>query len=104
MIEIINENFDELVAKSVIPVVLDFWAPWCGPCKAIAPYIEELSEKYKGKVLVAKVNIDDSGDLAMKFGIRNIPTVIFLKNGEVKEKIVGAVSKDKYSSVVDSLL
>lgn len=104
MIEIINENFDELVAKSVIPVVLDFWAPWCGPCKAIAPYIEELSEKYKDKALVAKVNIDDSGDLAMKFGVRNIPTVIFLKNGEVKEKIVGAVSKDKYASVLESLL
>ncbi|SRR5574344_753885 len=104
MIEIINENFDELVVKSAVPVVLDFWAPWCGPCKAIAPYIEELSEKYKDKALVAKVNIDDSGDLAMKFGVRNIPTVIFLKNGEVKEKIVGAVSKDKYASVLESLL
>lgn len=104
MIEIFKDNFEELVLKSEIPVVLDFWAPWCGPCKAIAPYFEEIAETYKGKALIAKVNIDVNNDISLKYGIRNIPTVIFLKNTKVVEKVVGAVSKDKYISILESLL
>ena len=96
-------EFEELL-KSNKPIVLDFYADWCAPCKAISPIINELSEQFKDTVNINKVNIDDSPDLASKFGVRNIPTVLFIKNGEVIDKQVGATSKKNYEDKINKLL
>lgn len=104
MLEIKDSNFEELVVKSNIPVLLDFWAPWCGPCRAITPIVEELAGEYDGKVLIAKCNVDETTEIPMKFGIRNIPTLLFFKNGEVADKIVGATKKSVIAEKLDSLL
>lgn len=101
--EITSENYEEIVAQDK-PVVLDFWATWCGPCKKIGPYIEELAQEYEGKAIVGKVNVEEEDDLAEKFSIRNIPTVIFMKNGEVKDRYVGAGSKDLFEEKLKALL
>ena len=104
MIVITEENFEELVIKSTVPVILDFSAPWCGPCKTIVPYLENIETEFEGKAIVGKINIDENNNIAIKYGIRNIPTVIFIKNGEQKEKLVGVFPKDKYKEVLNSLL
>lgn len=93
MVEINDSNFEELVVNSQIPVLLDFWAPWCGPCRMISPIVEELSGEYEGKWFIAKCNVDDSTDVPMKFGIRNIPTLLFFKNGQIQDKLVGSTTK-----------
>jgi len=93
LIEINDKNFEEEVLKSSIPVLVDFWAPWCAPCRAIAPIIEELAEELEGKVKVCKLNVDENPITPGKFGIRAIPTLMIFKNGEVVETLVGAVSK-----------
>lgn len=93
MLAINDSNFEEMVLKSSIPVLLDFWAPWCGPCRMISPIVEELSAEYEGKWLIAKCNVDESTDIPMKFGIRNIPTLLFFKDGVMKEKLVGSTTK-----------
>jgi thioredoxin 1 len=85
-------------------LVIDFWATWCGPCRAIAPIVEELANEYEGKVVVAKCDVEECDDIAAEFSIRNIPTLIFIKDGAVKDKLVGAVSKAKVEEKIQSLL
>ncbi|MDR2584651.1 MAG: thioredoxin [Prevotellaceae bacterium] len=97
-------SFKDVVINANIPVLVDFWAPWCGPCRMIAPIIDELAAEYEGKVVVTKCDIDSSTDVSVKYGIRNIPTLLFFKNGEVKDKIVGATTKKAISEKMDSLI
>ena len=101
--EISSQNFNEIIAQDK-PVVLDFWATWCGPCKKIAPLIEELAAEYEGKAIIGKVNVEDEDDLATQFGIRNIPTVLFIKNGNVVDKQVGACPKSELENKLTALL
>ena len=100
---ITDGNFEELI-QSGKPLVIDFWATWCGPCKQIGPSIEELATEYEDKVTVAKCDIEENDDLVAKFGIRNVPTVLFIKNGEVVDKQVGAAAKSVFQAKIDSLL
>lgn len=100
---ITDANFDAIVAEG-LPVVLDFSATWCGPCKKIAPYISEIAEEYDGRVNVGKCDVDDNDELTAKFGIRNVPTVLFIKNGEVVDKQVGAGRKSEYIDKVEAML
>ena len=99
-----DNNFDEVVLKSDKPVVVDFWAEWCGPCRMIAPFMDEISKEYEGKALVVKCDVDDSPGVSMKYGIRNIPTVLFFKNGNVADKQIGAVPKNNFVSKLNALL
>lgn len=102
--EINDSNYSEIMAQGK-PVVLDFWATWCGPCKKIGPYIQELADQYEGQVIVGKVNIEDEADdLVAEFGIRNVPTVLFIKDGEVVDKIVGAAAKAKFEEKILAML
>ena len=103
-VEITDANFDELVMNSDKPVLLDFWAEWCGPCRLIGPLVEEISNEQGEKALVGKVNVDENPKAAMKFGIRNIPTVLYLKDGEIADKQVGAASKDVLEGKLTALM
>jgi len=103
-VEITDANFNELVNKSDKPVMIDFWAVWCGPCRMIAPIVEEMAGEYDGKAVIGKVDVDSNPDVAVKFGIRNIPTVLFVKNGEVVDKQVGAAPKQVFISKLEALL
>ena len=102
--EVSDATFEEIVLKSDIPVMVDLWAVWCGPCRMIHPIIEELSEEYAGKALMTKLDVDNNRETAMKYGIRNIPTVLFIKNGEVVDKQVGAVPKRKFVDKLEAIL
>ena len=102
-VTITSENFESL-KNGQKPLVIDFWATWCGPCRMVAPIISELAEKYDGKIVVGKCDVEESEDLATEFGIRNIPTVIFIKNGEIVDKLVGAVAKAKFEEKFEALL
>lgn len=102
-VTITNENFESLKNGS-LPLVVDFWATWCGPCRAIAPLVAELAEAYDGKVVVGKCDVEECDDIAMEFGIRNIPTLLFIKGGQVVDKLVGAVPKAKIQEKIDALL
>jgi thioredoxin 1 len=101
-IEITDANFEELVVNSDKPVMIDFWAVWCGPCRMIAPIVEEMSQEYEGKAVIGKVDVDSNPECAIKYGIRNIPTVLFVKNGEVADKQVGAAPKQAFTSKLDA--
>ncbi len=103
-LEFTDSNFQELALDSDKPVMIDFWAEWCGPCRMVGPIVEEMSGEYDGKAIIGKVNVDENPDISMKYGIRNIPTIIFLKNGEMVDKSVGAVPKNILTEKIDNLL
>lgn len=98
-----KENFETLVSGDK-PVVIDFWAEWCGPCRMIAPIVEELAGEYEGKVVIGKCDVEQNDEITMKYGVRNIPTIIFLKGGQVVDKQVGACSKDALKAKIEKLL
>ena len=102
-LEITDSNFQEILAEGK-PVVMDFWAPWCGPCKMVGPIIDELATEYEGKVIIGKCDVDENGDVAAEYGIRNIPTVLFFKNGELVDKQVGSAPKSAYVARIEAIL
>lgn len=103
-VELTDANFEEVVLKSDKPVMIDFWAEWCGPCRMVAPIVEEMHGEYADRAIIGKVNVDLNPGISMKFGIRNIPTIVFLKNGELVDKSVGAVPKNVLAEKLDNLL
>jgi thioredoxin 1 len=103
-LELTGANFDEEVIQSAVPVLVDFWAPWCGPCRMMGPVIDAVAAKYEGKAKVCKVNVDDAGDIAGKFGIRSIPTLIIFKDGQQFDMLVGAVPETEVVSRLDKAL
>ena len=102
-VNITSENFETL-KNGELPLVIDFWATWCGPCRMIAPVISQLAEEYDGRITVAKCDVEEADDIAMEFGIRNIPTIIFFKNGQIVDKVVGAVPKPQLKEKFEALL
>jgi thioredoxin 1 len=104
LIEFTDDNFDTEVLKSNLPVLVDFWAEWCGPCKMITPIIEEIASDYAGKVKVGKVNVDFNNQVAMQYGIRGIPALLVFKGGAVANQIVGAVPKNDITQILDEVI
>ena len=103
VLELTQKNFNEIV-KSDKPVLVDFWASWCGPCRMVSPVIDQLAEEYEGKITVGKVNVDDEGALAAEFAIVSIPTIIIFKDGKEVKKLVGVQSADDYADAIDEVL
>ena len=102
-LQVTDANFDELV-NSGKPMVLDFWAEWCGPCRMVGPIVDELATEYEGKVIIVKIDVDNNDDVVSQFGIRNIPTILFFKDGVVVDKQVGAAPKATFVAKIDALL
>ena len=103
-LEFTDANFEEVALKSDKPVMIDFWAEWCGPCRMVGPIVDELQADYEGKAVVGKVNVDDEQEIAAKYGIRNIPTILFFKDGEIVDKNVGVAPKADLAKKMDVLL
>ena len=99
-LKITRENFENEVMKSDIPVLIDFWAPWCGPCRMMGPIIEQLAEEYEGKAKVGKVNVDEEGELSQAFGVMSIPTIVLVKDGKVVRQAVGARPKEEVEAML----
>ncbi len=104
LIEVTDDNFEEVVLKSDKPVLVDFWAEWCGPCRMVGPIVKELADDYGDKAVITKMDVDNNPGTSAKFGIRNIPTILFFKNGEIVDKQVGAVPKTILASKMDALM
>ena len=103
-VELTDANFEELALQSDKPVMVDFWAQWCGPCRMVGPIVDELHGEYDGKAVIGKVDVDQNKEISMKYGVRNIPTVLFIKNGEVVDRQVGAAAKSAYVEKLEALL
>jgi thioredoxin 1 len=104
IVNLTKDNFDQEVLHSDKPVLVDFWAQWCGPCRAVAPIIEELTDDYTGKVKVGKINVDEQGELAAQYRVMSIPTIMLFKDGQMADKVIGARSKDEFSKLIDKNL
>ncbi len=104
IIEFSDDNFSEEALSSNLPVVVDLWAPWCGPCRAQTPIIDEIAKEYEGKVKVGKLNIDDNQQTAIKYSVNSIPTILFIKNGEIHEKHIGLLAKEPLKTKIDKLI
>ena len=102
--EVTDGNFEQEVINSEIPVLIDFWAPWCGPCRAIAPVVGELAGEYAGKLKVVKMNVDDNPLTPSRYGVRSIPNLLFFKGGQVKDQIIGAVPKGHFVQAIDKIV
>jgi thioredoxin 1 len=99
-----KDNFDEEVMKSDKPILVDFWAQWCGPCRAVSPIIDEIASDFEGKAKVCKVNVDEQGELAAKYRVMSIPTIMIFKDGQVAERVVGSRSKDEFIQIIEKSL
>ncbi len=104
IVQLTAESFDTEVLKSGVPVLVDFWAPWCGPCRMVAPILDQLAEDYEGKIKIAKLNVDDFPQVAGHYGVMSIPTLICFKDGQLSQKVVGARGKPELKTVLDGLL
>lgn len=104
LIEVTDATFEKEVLQAGVPVLVDFWAPWCGPCRSIAPVLEELANQYGAKIKIAKVNVDDNKQFAMKYNVRGIPNLILFKGGQSQEQIVGAVAKHELQEAIDKVV
>lgn len=102
-VNITSENFESL-KNGNLPLVVDFWATWCGPCRALGPIVAELAEEYDGKLVVGKCDVEENDDIAMEYGIRNIPTILFIKNGKVEDRLVGTTTKDNLKAKFDAFI